>query len=55
MNAREWDLIMLEVDEEFAELMRTFEEDWIGERAKLMERGNGEKAQVHGQEGRELV
>ena len=55
MNAREWDLIMLEVEQEWEELMRTFEEDWLGERAKMMERQNGAETQVYGQEGRELV
>lgn len=54
MNAREWDLIMLEVEQEWEELMRTFEEEWIGERAKMMEMQNGAE-KVHGQEGTELV
>lgn len=54
MNAREWDLIMLEVEQEWEELMRTFEEEWIGERAKMMEMQNGAE-KVYGQERTELV
>ena len=55
MNAREWDLIMLEVDTEWEELMKVFNEEWIGERARMMEQTYGTKEQVHGQEGAELV
>ena len=54
MNAREWDLIMLEVDQEWEELMRVFKKEWVGERAKMMEMQNGTE-KIHGQEEPKLV
>ena len=54
MNARDWDLIMLEVETEWEEFMRTFEEEWIGERARMTEQNYG-TTEVHSQEGPELV
>ena len=59
MNAREWDLIMMEVDMEWEELMRTFEEEWQGERLRMKnEVENGTIPETTepllGQEGTEL-
>jgi len=37
MNAREWEIMLLEVEQEFAEVMAEFEREWMGERMDMME------------------
>ena len=54
MNAREWEIMLLEVEQEFAELVAEFEREWMGYRMELLEAQNGVQEEVHGQEGRQL-
>ena len=53
MNAREWDLILLEVEQEFQELLAEMEAEWIGNRvpANAGEVVSGEEEKLPRQAG----
>lgn len=51
ITARDWDIMQLEVEQEFQELLQEMEAEWIGDRGQTPEVVSAETENIPRQEG----